>query len=70
MTDPTTTPDQQPTVPYVNTGHPFRDWLAWRIANTKPGQPVFPLLRELLNSIVPILGAALMQQLNPPGPTD
>jgi hypothetical protein len=62
-----TTPDpQQAPVAYVNTGHPLRDWLAWRIANTKPGQPVFPLLRELLNAIVPILGSALLDHLNPP----
>lgn len=51
---------QQPTprepVPYKDTGHPLRDWLAWRIANTEPGKPVFPVLKDLL---VRLLGSLL-----------
>jgi hypothetical protein len=50
--EPTATPDP---VPYRNTGHPLRDWLAWKIANTPAGQPVFPTIHGALRTLIPQL---------------
>lgn len=46
-------------VPHVDTGHPLRDWVAWKIANTPEGQPTFPLLRQLVEQLL----AFLLKQL-------
>lgn len=50
-------------VPYVNTGHPLRDWIAWKIANTEPGQPVFPVLHSALAQLIPMLLKLLTGQV-------
>jgi hypothetical protein len=52
-------------VAYVNTGHPLRDWIAWKIANTQPGQPVFPVLHSALAQLIPMLLKMLTGQVSP-----
>jgi len=52
-------------VDYVNTGHPLRDWIAWKIANTQPGQPVFPVLHSALAQLIPMLLKLLTGQVSP-----
>ncbi len=51
-------PTKEP-VPYKDTGHPFRDWIAWKIANTEPGKPVFPLHQQLIATLFNRLGQDL-----------
>jgi len=50
-------------VPYRDTGHPLRDWIAWKIANTEPGQPVFPVLHSALATMIPMLLKLLTGQI-------
>lgn len=65
MSEPTEPSPTPVSVPFVNTGRPFRDWLAWRIANTPPGEPVFPVLRSALATLLPMLLKFLIGSLDP-----
>jgi len=55
-------------VPFNSTGHPLRDWIAWKIANTQPGQPVFPVIHGALAQLIPLLLKLLTGQISPPQP--